>query len=113
MTFIKKKKFNNIDSFISVRCCGQTLTTPVIKNNQKPIFNTKLQFPCFLPLLNDKIIMRIWDQRTGLPDIFIANIPEMASETDYFNINSLLAKGGNMPYRWVMNIIISFNNITR
>ena len=51
--------------------------------------------------MNDKIVIRVWDQRKGLPDYFIASVPEVPSETDYFNINSLLAKGGNMPYRWV------------
>ena len=87
--------------FISVRCCGLTLTTPIAPETQKPTFSTKLQFPVFLPLLNDKIVIRIWDQRKGLPDIYIASIPEIPSDSDHFNINSLLSKGGVMPYRWI------------
>ena len=33
-------------------------------------------------------------------DIFIAAIPEVTSENDYFNINFLQNKGGIMRYRW-------------
>ena len=83
-----------------MRCCGYVLTTPVLDNTQKPTYNTKFQIPVFMPVLNDKIIIRCWDKST-LANIFIGSIPETPSETDYFNINSLQSKGGNMPYRWV------------
>jgi len=82
------------------------LTTPVAHASQKPVFGTRLQFPVFLPLLNDKIVLRVWDKRTGLPDIYIASIPEVPSDNDSFNINSLLSKGGIMPYRWVLFLYI-------
>jgi len=90
------------DRFISVRCCGTVLTTPVIEGTQKPTFSSKFQFPVWMPVLNDKIIIRVWDRRRGMPDVFIGNIPEKSSENDYFNINALQARGGNMPFRWVL-----------
>lgn len=36
-----------------------------------------------------------------LSDIFIANIPEISTENDYFNLNFLISKGGIMPYTWI------------
>ena len=85
------------------------MTTPVVENTQKPSYMMKFQFPVFMPVLNDKIIIRCWDKRKALSDIFIGNIPEMPLENDYFNINSLQSKGGNMPYRWVISFYIDYS----
>ena len=38
-------------------------------------------------------------------DIFIASIPEVSTENDYFNLNYLLNKGGIMKYRWVIILL--------
>ena len=48
-----------------------------------------------------------------LSDIFIANIQEISTENDYFNLNFLISKGGIMPYTWVQKIILKlvFNSI--
>jgi len=35
-----------------------------------------------------------------MTDTFIAMIPEIPTENDYFNINFLQSKGGTMPFRW-------------
>lgn len=57
-------------------------------------------FPLHFPFLNDKIVVRVWDRRTMATDTFIAMIPEVPTENDYFNINFLQSKGGTMPFRW-------------
>jgi hypothetical protein len=46
-------------------------------------------FPVYFPLLNDKIVMRIWDKRRGMPDVFIGNIPENPFIDNWFNVNYL------------------------
>lgn len=49
----------------------------MIEGNYTPLYNSRVQFPVFLPILNDKITLRLWSQGSKLkPDIFIANIPE-------------------------------------
>ncbi len=57
-------------------------------------------FPLYFPVFNDKIVIRVWDKRICMADTFIAMIPEMPSENDFFNINFLQSRGGVMPYRW-------------
>ena len=57
----------------------------------------KLLFPVILPAFNDKIIVRVWDNRI-LNDLFIAAIPEIASDNDFFNLNYLLTIGCIMRY---------------
>jgi hypothetical protein len=46
-------------------------------------------FPLYFPVLNDKIVIRVWDKRTCLADTFIAMIPEIPKENDFFNVNFL------------------------
>jgi len=72
--------------------------TPVLKKNQNPSFMQKLLFPVTMPMYNDRIVVRMWDKRTGQGDDFIANIPEFPKENDFFSVNYLHAKGGTMKY---------------
>lgn len=88
--------------FISVRCCGNVLVTPVIKNSRRPNFQTRLLFPIFFPVHQDNIVCRLWDKRIGLSDIFIANIPEFPAANDAFHLNHLNIRGGVLPFRWVI-----------
>ena len=37
--------------------------------------------------MNDKIIIRVWDQRKFFSDTFIGNVPEIPNENDNFNLN--------------------------
>lgn len=48
-----------------------------------------MYFPIYFPVHNDRIVIRVWDERRLFSDIFIASIPEVPSENDYFNINFL------------------------
>ena len=48
------------NSFFTVRVTGSMLQTRVVSDNYNPTFNTKLSFPIFMPILNDKIIVRAW-----------------------------------------------------
>lgn len=93
--------FGKCDSFISVRCGGITLCTSVMKNMQKPQYATRLLFPLYFPVMNDKIVIRVWDKRICLADSFIGMIPEIPQENDFFNVNFLQSRGGVMPYRWI------------
>ncbi len=77
------------DPFISVRCCNLTLVTAPASSTSNPVYNSKFTFPVYFPLLNDKIVIRIWDKRSGMSDIYIASIPEIPIESNFFNINSL------------------------
>ena len=70
------------------------------KNTQKPQFYCKLCFPVEFPVYNDKVIIRVWDKRRMASDHFIANIPELAKENDFFSLNYLQSRGGLMPFRW-------------
>ena len=58
-------------------------------------------FPISFPVYNGKIVVRVWDKRNLLSDIFIAQIPEFPKENDCFNINYLQSIGGVIPYSWV------------
>lgn len=46
-------------------------------------------FPLHFPFFNDKIVLRVWDRRTCAADTYVAMIPEIPTENDYFNINFL------------------------
>ena len=81
--------FGKCDSFISVRAGGITQITPVMKSMQNPQYATRLMFPLYFPVFNDKIVIRVWDKRVCMTDNFIAMIPEIPSETDFFNANFL------------------------
>lgn len=60
-----------------------------MKNTFKPMFSTRMLFPILFPTFNEKIIIRVWDKRTGLSDIFIAHLPEKMKSNDWFNLNYL------------------------
>jgi len=79
-----------IKPFVSARAFGCVLTTGK-KSGTKPVYSSKLQFPIHYPILNDKITMRIWHREDWKANVFLANIPEHPSATDYFNISKLLA----------------------
>lgn len=91
----------NCNSFISVRSVGQVMTTPVIDENLSPTYSNKLQFPVFMPILNDKITIRVWHRGGRFSDQFIANIPEYPSHFDYFNLSKLLSMDGKMKCSWI------------
>jgi hypothetical protein len=89
------------NSFVSARCMGLVQRTANIKNNTAPIFNQKMMFPCYYPILNDKIMLRLWNLQMADSDVFIANIPEFAVSTDFFNLSKLISIGGRMPAKWI------------
>lgn len=88
-------------AFISVRTVGLVNTTKAVGKNSSPVYNQKLLFPTYLPFLNDKIVMRIWNKNMRSADDFIANIPEFSGPNDVFNISKLLSMGGRMAAIWV------------
>ena len=88
-------------AFISVRTVGLVNTTKVIGTNTAPVWNQKIMFPTYLPFLNDKIVMRIWNKNPRSADDFIGNIPEFSGPNDVFNISKLLSMGGRMAAIWV------------
>lgn len=91
---------DEVNSFVSVRAGGNVLRTSIIDKSQKPSYQCRIFLPIYFPIYNDKIIVRLWDHRSFTSDIFIASIPEVSTENDYFNLNYLLNKGGIMSYRW-------------
>lgn len=74
---------SSCNAYCSVRCLSLVNTTPTIERNNSPTFNCKLVMPIINPILNDKIIVRIWDS-SGL---LIANVPEKPQESDQFNVS--------------------------
>ena len=76
------------------------MITPIKNDTTKPQFNSKLVFPVSDPFYNDKILIRVWDHRTGFKDRFIANIPENVTDDDYFNLTYLQSRGCYMPLKW-------------
>ncbi|EGR34566.1 hypothetical protein IMG5_007260 [Ichthyophthirius multifiliis] len=92
--------YNSCDSFISSRVGSNVLATQVFKNTQKPSFQLKFIFPIHIPVFNDKIVLRVWDKRKLTADNFIASIPEIPNSNDWFNINTLISRGGTMPFKW-------------
>ena len=89
------------NAFISSRVAGLVRRTKSVKSNANPLYNQKMLFPCFFPFLNDKILLRIWNERGNSRDDFIANIPELQSTNDFFNLSKLIAMGGRMPAKWI------------
>ena len=88
-------------AFISARVAGLVRRTKAVNKNASPVYNQKMLFPCFFPFLNDKILLRIWNERGSTRDDFIANIPEVQNNNDFFNLSKLVAMGGRMPAKWV------------
>jgi hypothetical protein len=88
-------------AFISARAVGLVQKTRKVKDNSSPTYNQKMLFPCYFPFLNDKILMRIWNENQGAADEFISNIPEFPLTNDFFNISKLIAIGGRMPAKWI------------
>ena len=88
------------DSFISVRVGDTILRTPTVENNQKPVYSTRMVFPVHFPIMNDKIVMKVWDQHV-LGDTFIANVPENPLEDLSFDLNYLQSAGGTIPFKWI------------
>ncbi len=88
-------------AFISVRTVGLVQITKTISNSSNPVYNQKLLFPTYLPFLNDKIVMRMWNRNSRGADDFIANIPEFSGPNDVFNISKLLSMGGRMAAMWI------------
>ena len=70
------------------------------KNQTKPQFKTRILFPLYFPLSNDKIVIRIWDQRICMTDTFIGQVPEVPTENDFFSLSFLQSRGGILPYTW-------------
>ena len=96
----KKVESGLIDAFASVRVGGFVEPTPVVKGSQDPDWNTKFNFPVFMPILNDKILVRVWDRNRGGRDRLVAQVPGVPSDSDHFNISALLSRGGQLPCRW-------------
>ena len=76
------------------------MISQVAKNTTKPQYYAKLCFPCEFPVYNDKVVIRVWDKCFLAADNFIANVPEIAKENDFFSLNYLQSRGGLMPFRW-------------
>ncbi len=89
-----------VDSFVSVRIGGLVLKSPVIENNSKPKYATRLFFPVYFPLFNDNIIAKVWDKRMP-SDNLIANLSQNNSKKDIFNISLIQSNDGHIPYVWV------------
>lgn len=89
------------NAFISARASGLVQRTKVVPNNSAPMFNQKIMFPCYFPILNDKILLRLWNHESRSSDEFIANIPEFSLNNDFFNISKLISMGGRMAAKWV------------
>lgn len=86
--------------FVSVRCAGVVDRTEVSSGSQVIIWNAKISFAVFQPIFNEKIVVRVWDRMRNRSDTFIGSIPEMPGERDFFNLSSLLSKGGILACRW-------------
>ena len=63
-------------SFISCRVQNYVMCTEATAASKKPKWNSRLQFPISLPLLNDKIIIKMWNKKNYMTDTFYANVPE-------------------------------------
>lgn len=89
------------NSFVSVRASGFVQITRVIEENFNPMYNARLCFPVYAPVLNDKVTIRVWSQNKRTQDTFIANVPEYPSQNDQFNITRLLNHEGKMRTTWI------------
>lgn len=88
-------------TYWSARVQGNSLTSGIIKDNLSPAYNCKLGFPVYLPIQNDKIIIKLWMRVSRIAaDELLANIPEIPESTDFFNISKLQGNQGRMPARW-------------
>lgn len=87
------------NSFVSAKVSNQILKTHTVRNSQKPEFSCRLKFPVSYPSLNDKIVMKGWDE-SKFGDSFIANIPENPFIDSWFNINYLQSTS-NFPFTWI------------
>jgi len=79
---------------------GIVQKTRVAEQNFNPRYGARLGFPVHVPILNDKITARMWSHGGRLADVFIANIPEHPSGSDFFNISKLLSAEGRMKSTW-------------
>ena len=57
--------------------------------------------PLILPILNDKIVIRIWSNINWGADILLANVPEKPMDSDPFNITKLMNNENKMTTRWI------------
>ena len=101
VNFITKLGEEKPNAFVSARVMGLVQRTKNVKNNNHPAFNQKMLFPCYYPILNDKILLRIWNYKSNLSDEFIGNVPEFSLPNDYFNLSKLISIGGRMPAKWI------------
>lgn len=97
---IPESEVKECNGFVSVRATGIVDKTQSVEGNSNPIWNSKISFPVFEPILNDKIVVRVWNKVPRGRDRLIATIPEIPSRRDPFNITTLLSRGGVMPCRW-------------
>lgn len=87
--------------FVSARAFGMVLATKA-GGKKDPRFDTKLSFPVYYPILNNKITVRVWNETTRVArNVYIGNIPEHPTQTDLFNITQLMANDGRMPALWM------------
>lgn len=86
--------------FVSVRTCGIVERTHVSESTANPIWNLKISFPASTPILNDRITIRVWDYRPRSRDKLIATLPEVPNDHDFFNISTLISRGGAISCRW-------------
>ena len=90
----------SISPFVSVRCAGVVDRTDVSSGSQVIVWNAKISFAVFQPIFNEKIVVRVWDRMRNRADTFIGSIPELPGERDFFNLSSILSKGGVIACRW-------------
>lgn len=91
---------SEVSPFVSARTCGLVERTHLFESNSNPIWNVKMAFPASSPILNDRITIRVWDQRPRSRDKLIASLPENPKDHDNFNISTLISRGGVLPCRW-------------
>ena len=90
----------DVSGFVSVRAAGFVEKSHVIDSNRNPIWNIKISFPASTPILNDRIIIRVWDHRARSRDKMVASLPENPIDHDLFNISTLISRGGVLSCRW-------------
>jgi hypothetical protein len=91
----------DMNSFISCRVQNYVMCTEATTKTSEPKWNSRLQFPISLPLLNDKIIIKMWNKKNFATDTFYANVPENPFYENKFHINYLQSTGGNMPFTYI------------
>ena len=64
------------------------MTTRPVKNNLNPPWMQNIQIPVFVPTWNDKIKVGLWqlDGEYFTSETLLANVPELPSANDVFNI---------------------------